>query len=214
MRLFVWGRWCKNTKALLKCLGSLSGTAGSLHRHPPPPPTPPLKADKDFTRGTDPVFEAKHSCDRTQREERGAAGRIHPRQPGPIYLSPCANKVSCWRKVLGGCEGVRGVGVHKGCWRCCSLTPITLPLISPPLLPLALSSLLHTRSLRSSRDGAREGSRAAEGSHVFISHFLLHFSLLFTAVIFAPHIKCAARNTQEGADLRFTGPVLRLWVLT
>lgn len=166
-------------------------------------------------RGTDPVCEAKHSCDRTQREERGAAGRIHPRQPGPIYLSPCANKVSCWRKVLGGCEGVGGGGggVHKGCWRCCSLTPITLPLISPSL-PLAHFSLLHTWSLRSSRDGAREGSRAAEGSHVFISHFLLHFSLLFTAVIFAPHIKCAARNTQEGADLRFTGPVLRLWVLT
>lgn len=67
---------------------------------------------------------------------------------------------------------------------------------SPYLPPLALSSLLHARSLRSSRDCAREGRRAVEGSHVLISHFL-HVSLLFTAVIFAPHIKRAARNTQR-----------------
>lgn len=48
------------------------------------------------------AWEAKHFCDRTQREEKGAKGHINPCQCRPNYLSPCANKQCPGQPVGGG----------------------------------------------------------------------------------------------------------------
>lgn len=48
------------------------------------------------------VWGAKHFCDRTQREEKGAKGHINPCQYRPNYLSPCANKQCPGQPVGGG----------------------------------------------------------------------------------------------------------------
>lgn len=61
------------------------------------------------------------------RKERQGAAFIHISQGQIIYHLVQTNSVLSEEEGFGWGGGA----VHEGCWRCCSLTPITLSLISP-----------------------------------------------------------------------------------
>lgn len=107
-------------------LSVASTTAGSLHR----PPPPPLKADKKFKHRRQSRFVRPNSPateHRGGKEGQGAA-LIHV-SPGQIiyHLVQTNSVLDSLSEEEGGAREVR-----EGCQRRCSLTPITLPLISPP----------------------------------------------------------------------------------
>lgn len=133
--------------------------------------------------------------------KKGAKGHINPCQCRPNYLSPCANK-RCPGQPVGGGGGGGGEGVvcevREGCQRCCSLTPITLPLISPPRPPSSLLLRHRHRALVTIHRAARVGRRMREllkRSHVFISEpcdissATPLFLFPFRALVCAPPIK-------------------------
>lgn len=124
------------------------------------------------------------------RKEGPGAALIHVRPGQIIYHLVQTNSVLDSLSEEEGCarEG------REGCQRRCSLTPITLPLISPPWPSPHYSTHAASEARVSVRRAAR-GRRPR--SPVFIPHFLRLFPL-FTAGIFAPHIK---KFLAEGADL-------------
>lgn len=82
--------------------------------------------------------------------------------------------------------------VHEGCQRCCSLTPITLPLISPPWPPSSLLLRCSHWALVTIHRAADDGRRMSwllKRSQVFISQSCDIFPTTFFA-IYSSHL-CA-----------------------
>lgn len=112
------------------------------------------------------------------RKRRGAKGHINPCQAGPNYLSPCANKHSPGQPVGGRsvvCE------VRQGRERRCSLTLITLPLISPPR-PLSSLLLRYSPVTVPAAAHGSAGDVKKRERRVFISHF-------FPALLIRPGVE-------------------------
>lgn len=119
-----------------------------------------------------------------------------------LFITLCKQTLSwtaCRRGVRGGGRGV-ACEVRQGCERRCSLTPITLPLISP-LRPLCSLLLTHRPPPHHHRPPPLPrtwgSARAAKRS----LHFLLLFFLLS---LFLLHFLPAIRRRSRGKSTRRT----------
>lgn len=132
------------------------------------------------------------------RKEGPGAALIHVRPGQIIYHLVQTNSVLDSLSEEGG-ECVCAREVREGCQRRCSLTPITLPLISPPWPPPHYSTHAASEAPASVRRAARE---RRPRPHVFAPppHFLR-----------LRHVKCVARNSRRRARIYARGPG-RLWV--
>lgn len=157
-----------------------------------PRPPQPLKADKKFKHRAQSRFVRPNSpaTEHRGRKEGPGAALIHVRPGQIIYHLVQTNRVLDSLSEEGGCARE----VREGCQRRCSLTPITLPLISPPWPPPHYSTHAASEAPMSVCRAARE---RRPRSHVFVPDFLR----IFPRNLYAAHQEILGggrRFTREG----------------